>query len=71
MIFFDKVIRQKETNISCFVLSFENTNCLRGIAILLIITQHISGKFGTNLFTPLGGTGVAIFLFLSGLRQRN
>lgn len=31
-----------------------------------MIFQHIGGNFGTNLLTPLGGTGVAIFLVLSG-----
>lgn len=47
-------------------LSFEITNILRGIAIILVMLQHIAGGMGTNLLTPLGGTGVAIFLFLSG-----
>lgn len=47
-------------------LSFPITNLLRGIAILLVILQHISGYLGTNIFTPGGGTGVAIFLLLSG-----
>lgn len=48
------------------LLSFEITNILRGIAIMLVILAHIGGNMGTNLLTPLGGTGVAIFLFLSG-----
>lgn len=47
-------------------LSFDTSTILRGIAILLVIFQHIGGSFGTNLLTPLGGTGVAIFLVLSG-----
>lgn len=47
-------------------ISFDNSLYLRGIAILLVIFQHIGGNFGTNLLTPLGGTGVAIFLVLSG-----
>ena len=38
------------------------TDSLRGIAILL----DIAGAIGTNLCTPLGGIGVALFLFLSG-----
>lgn len=42
------------------------TDSLRGIAILLVITSHIAGAIGTNLCTPLGGIGVALFLFLSG-----
>lgn len=48
------------------LLSVNISNTLRGIAILLVILQHISGHLGTNIFTPMGGTGVAIFLFLSG-----
>lgn len=32
----------------------------------MVILQHLGGSFGTNLLTPLGGTGVAIFLVLSG-----
>lgn len=48
------------------ILSFDTSTILRGIAILLVIFQHIGGSFGTNLLTPLGGTGVAIFLVLSG-----
>ncbi len=34
----------------------------RGIAALIIMFQHVGGAYGTRLFTPLGGTGVAIFL---------
>lgn len=48
------------------ILSFNTSTILRGIAILLVILQHLGGSFGTNLLTPLGGTGVAIFLVLSG-----
>lgn len=48
------------------LLSREYTNCLKGIAILLIIIGHISGTMGTVIFSPLGGTGVALFLILSG-----
>lgn len=42
------------------------TECYRGAAIILIVLQHCSGKLGTNIFTPLGGIGVAVFLLLSG-----
>lgn len=42
------------------------TNCFRGAAILMILVGHISGNMHTVYFTPIGGTGVAIFLFLSG-----
>lgn len=46
-------------------LSYPISNLLRGIAILLVVLQHVSGQLETNIFTP-GGTGVAIFLLLSG-----
>ncbi len=43
------------------------TNSLRGIAVILVILSHfIGGGFACRFFTPLGGIGVAIFLFLSG-----
>lgn len=48
------------------ILSFSVTDCCRGVAILLIMLSHVSGTMGTVLLTPLGGTGVAMFLFLSG-----
>lgn len=47
-------------------LNFDFTNCLRGISILMIMIGHISGTMDTVLFSPLGGTGVALFLFISG-----
>jgi len=47
-------------------ISFDFTNVLRGIAILIIMIGHISGTMGTVAFSPLGGIGVALFLFLSG-----
>lgn len=42
------------------------TNSYRGVAILMVVIQHCAGELGTNLFTPFGGIGVAIFLILSG-----
>ena len=43
------------------------TNALRGMAVLLIVISHFfGGGFEIRYFTPLGGVGVAIFLFLSG-----
>lgn len=47
-------------------LDFGYTDTLRGLAILLVLVCHVSSTMGTVLFTPLGGTGVALFLFLSG-----
>ena len=44
----------------------DRTVAMRGIAIFLIILSHIIGLFQIRYATPLGGTGVAIFLILSG-----
>lgn len=50
-----------------FCISKEISSSLKGIAVLLIlICQFCGGGFGYRIFTPLGGIGVAIFLFLSG-----
>lgn len=62
-IIFPKSRNDKENN---RYLSFNTSTLLKGIAILLVILSHIGGGFGTNLLTPLGGTGVALFLVLSG-----
>lgn len=49
------------------LLGFDYTNCLRGIAILLIMGSHIVSTMGNvRWITPFGGIGVALFLFLSG-----
>ena len=54
----------KDTNLSfCDKNHFE---ILKGIAIVLVITCHMMGNSGVAWFTPLGGIGVAIFLFCSG-----
>ena len=47
-------------------LSKDYTNFLRAIAILFVVVSHVTGACGTRIGTPLGGIGVAIFLFLSG-----
>lgn len=43
-----------------------NTTAYRGGAMLIIMLSHITGEWGFKPFTPFGGIGVAIFLFLSG-----
>lgn len=48
------------------LLSRDNTTVMRGIAILMVVVHHLSLWFGTNVLTPFGGCGVAIFLILSG-----
>ena len=48
------------------LLSFDNTTIMRGVAILMVVIHHLSLWFGTNVLTPWGGGGVAIFMILSG-----
>lgn len=48
------------------VLNRTHTLISRGLAGVCIMTQHITNDLGTSIFTMLGGTGVAIFLILSG-----
>lgn len=47
------------------IFSRSNTQIIKGLAMILIIIQHICGDW-TNIFTPFGGIGVALFLFFSG-----
>lgn len=47
-------------------LDFNHTLYLKGFAIIIIIISHIGNYSGKTWFTPLGGVGVAIFLFCSG-----
>lgn len=49
-----------------YLLSFDNTTVMRGIAILMVVIHHLSLWFGTNILTSWGGGGVAIFMILSG-----
>lgn len=49
-----------------FILDKEITKVYRGMAIIFVMIQHCAGHFGTNIFTTMGGIGVAIFLLLSG-----
>lgn len=46
--------------------SKENFQYAKGVAILLVLISHIGNFSGKTWFTPLGGIGVAIFLFCSG-----
>ncbi|MCM1218496.1 MAG: acyltransferase [Lachnospiraceae bacterium] len=48
------------------IFDLQLTNAYRGVAILFVMSQHVGGALGTNILTPLGGIGVAIFLLLSG-----
>lgn len=43
-----------------------HTRYIKGLAIFLVILSHMGGQFGIRYLTPLGGTGVAMFLICSG-----
>lgn len=47
-------------------MSKEHFQYAKGIAILAVIVSHIGNYSGKTWFTPLGGIGVALFLFCSG-----
>ena len=46
--------------------SKEHFQVIKGIAILMIMVAHAGNNSGVTWFTPLGGIGVALFLFCSG-----
>lgn len=58
-------LQVNNNNSTDFTFSLDFTNCLRGAAILMVMVGHVSGMMNTVLFSPLGGTGVALFLLLS------
>lgn len=55
-----------KNEINCELLDKKYSIILKGIAIFFVIICHLGGETGSVIFTPLGGIGVAIFLFLSG-----
>ena len=59
-------LKVNNNNSTDFIFSLDFTHCLRGAAILMVMVGHVSGMMNTVLFSPLGGTGVALFLLLSG-----
>lgn len=48
------------------LISRDETNALKGIAILMVIVEHIGQAFNIGMMNPLGPIGVCLFLFLSG-----
>lgn len=47
-------------------MSKEHTTVIKGIAIILVIMNHMGGCFEIRYLTPFGGIGVALFLICSG-----
>lgn len=60
------ILSATNTQIKYSICDRKLTEAFRGVAILLIMIQHLAGHLGTNIFTPFGGIGVTIFLVLSG-----
>lgn len=48
------------------LITKEETKLLKGIAIFFVVLSHIGNWLDLRYFAPLGGTGVALFLILSG-----
>ncbi len=48
------------------LITKKETDQLKGLAILMIMVQHLSQSFGISIANPLGPIGVCLFLFLSG-----
>lgn len=56
----------KSNNPRLEFISKDHTNSIKGLAIILVILNHMGGAFGIRYLTPLGGIGVAMFLVCSG-----
>lgn len=48
------------------LISKEETKILKGIAILMVVVEHIGQVLDIGIVNPLGPIGVFLFLFLSG-----
>lgn len=67
VLFFTPFVRKNVWQTDVGFMSMDYTQVLRGVAILMVMLQHLSGfVFGSRIFTPFGGAGVAVFLIVSG-----
>ena len=64
-VFLTAVFRKNKVVSSYSLFDLTETNMFKGMAILLVILQHLGANEHTRLLTPLGGIGVAIFFMLS------
>ena len=48
------------------IITKRETTMLKGIAILLIVIEHMGQAYDVGIVNPLGPIGVCLFLFLSG-----
>lgn len=67
ILFFSIYVRKNVRHTDIRLMSKDYTQVLRGVAILMVMLQHLSGfVLGSRIFTPFGGAGVAVFLIISG-----
>lgn len=59
-------IQIKNNKEKCEFLDIKNSLIIKGLATLLILISHIENYSGMTVFTPLGGIGVSMFLFILG-----
>lgn len=48
------------------MISKEDTQLLKGLAILMVIVEHLGQVLHIAALNPLGPIGVCLFLFISG-----
>ncbi len=52
----DKMVIQSMKQTTTEFMSLDYTTVMRGVAILMVMLQHLSGfVFGSRVFTPFGG----------------
>ena len=56
----------KNNNEKYEFLDIKHSLIIKGLATLLILILHVGNYSGMAIFTPLGGIGVSMFLFVSG-----
>lgn len=56
ILFFTIYVRKNVRQTDIRFMSMDYTQVLRGVAILMVMQQHLSGfVFGSRVFTPFGG----------------
>ena len=48
------------------MISKEETQLLKGLAIIMVLVEHLGQVLHISALNPLGPVGVCIFLFVSG-----
>lgn len=66
IIFLSLICKDKNLEENKLFLSHKYTEIMKGIAILLVLINHIGRSYKVSIVEPLGAVGVCIFLILSG-----